>query len=71
MNAPIVFVSGSKGGVGKSITTMAVLDYLATENRYVKLLEADTSNPTSGTLMDSRWNANPWTSTRSMAGFSW
>jgi hypothetical protein len=24
---------------------MAVLDYLATENRYVKLLEADTSNP--------------------------
>ena len=45
MNPPIVFVSGSKGGVGKSITTMAVLDYLATENRYVKLLEADTSNP--------------------------
>jgi hypothetical protein len=45
MNAPIVFVSGSKGGVGKSITTMAVLDYLLTSNRYVKLLEADTTNP--------------------------
>lgn len=28
MNQPIVFVSGSKGGVGKSITAMPVLDYL-------------------------------------------
>ena len=45
MNAPIIFVSGSKGGVGKSLTTMAVLDYLATENRYVKLIESDTANP--------------------------
>ncbi|MGA2809400.1 MAG: protein mobD [Terracidiphilus sp.] len=45
MNSPIVFVSGSKGGVGKSITTMAVLDYLLTSNRYVKLLESDTTNP--------------------------
>jgi hypothetical protein len=45
MNAPIVFVSGSKGGVGKSITTMAVLDYLLASNRYVKLLESDTTNP--------------------------
>jgi len=45
MNAPIVFVSGSKGGVGKSITTMAVLDYFIAANRYVKLVEADISNP--------------------------
>jgi cellulose biosynthesis protein BcsQ len=40
MNQPIVFVSGSKGGVGKSITSMAVLDYLAAEHH-----EADTTNP--------------------------
>jgi hypothetical protein len=45
MNAPIVFVSGSKGGVGKSITTMAVLDYLANKQQMVKLVDADTSNP--------------------------
>jgi hypothetical protein len=45
MNAPIVFVSGSKGGVGKSITTMAVLDHLATKQQMTKLVDADTSNP--------------------------
>jgi hypothetical protein len=45
MNQPIVFVSGSKGGVGKSLTAMAVLDYFTAEHRYVRLLEADTTNP--------------------------
>jgi len=45
MNSPIVFVSGSKGGVGKSITTMAVLDYLVAGNKYLRLLESDTANP--------------------------
>jgi len=45
MNQPIILVSGSKGGVGKSLTAMAVLDFLTTEHRYVRLLEADTTNP--------------------------
>jgi hypothetical protein len=45
MNSPIVFVGGSKGGVGKSLTTMAVLDYLQTKQSMCKLVEADTSNP--------------------------
>ncbi len=45
MNSPIVFVSGSKGGVGKSITAMAVLDYLTVGQKLVKLVESDTSNP--------------------------
>jgi hypothetical protein len=45
MNQPIVFVSGSKGGVGKSITTMAVVDYLTASHRFLKLLETDTTNP--------------------------
>jgi hypothetical protein len=44
-NAPIVFVSGSKGGVGKSISTMAVLDHLSSKQQMVKLVDADTSNP--------------------------
>jgi len=45
MNSPIVFVTGSKGGVGKSITAMAVIDYLTTQQRFLKLLESDTTNP--------------------------
>lgn len=45
MNAPIVFVSGSKGGVGKSITAMAVLDYLGTKQQMARLVDADPSNP--------------------------
>ena len=45
MNSPIVFVSGSKGGVGKSIATMAILDYLTSANRFVKLVESDLANP--------------------------
>ncbi len=45
VNAPIIFVSGSKGGVGKSITTMAVLDYLGAKQQMAKLVDADPSNP--------------------------
>ena len=45
VNAPIIFVSGSKGGVGKSITTMAVLDYLGSKQQMAKLVDADHSNP--------------------------
>jgi hypothetical protein len=45
MNAPIIFVSGSKGGVGKSISAMAVLDYLTSKQQMVKLVDADNSNP--------------------------
>ena len=45
MNPPILFVSGSKGGVGKSIAAMAVLDYLTAAGRPVKLVETDLANP--------------------------
>ena len=45
MNEPIVFVSGSKGGVGKSLTTMALLDYLSQSHKFLKLIDADTNNP--------------------------
>jgi MinD-like ATPase involved in chromosome partitioning or flagellar assembly len=46
MNKPIYYVGGGKGGVGKSMVSMALLDYLAHEkgeNTY--LVETDTSNP--------------------------
>ena len=45
MNQPIIFVSGSKGGVGKSLTSMSLLDYASTQHKYVKLIDADVNNP--------------------------
>ena len=41
----IYLVGGSKGGVGKSIVTMATIDYLQTLGETVLLIESDTSNP--------------------------
>ncbi len=45
MNEPIIIVSGSKGGVGKSLTTMALLDHFAANHRFMKLIDADMNNP--------------------------
>jgi hypothetical protein len=45
MNQPIILVSGSKGGVGKSLTAMALMDYFSTNHKYVKLIDADVNNP--------------------------
>jgi hypothetical protein len=45
MNEPIIIVSGSKGGVGKSLTAMALLDYFAAKHKYLKLIDADVNNP--------------------------
>ena len=45
MNAPIYYIGGSKGGVGKSKLSFSLLDYLIEEGRKVLLLESDTSNP--------------------------
>lgn len=47
MNAKrkIYLVGGSKGGVGKSMVTMALLDYLSGKGEKLVLIESDTSNP--------------------------
>ena len=45
MNAPIFYVGGSKGGVGKSKVSFALIDYLLDDGKKVLLLESDTSNP--------------------------
>lgn len=45
MYRPIYFVSGSKGGVGKSIVSMAMLHYLENRDEKVFLIDADTANP--------------------------
>jgi len=41
----IYLVGGSKGGVGKSLVTMAVVDLLERMGESVLLIESDTSNP--------------------------
>ena len=45
MSKPIYLVGGSKGGVGKSMVSMALIDYLQSNGESVVLIETDTSNP--------------------------
>ena len=45
MNEPIIYVGGSKGGVGKSKLSFAIIDYLIECGNKVILIETDTSNP--------------------------
>lgn len=45
MNRPIYVVGGSKGGVGKSLVTMALVHQLSQSGDDVFLIDADTSNP--------------------------
>ena len=45
MAKPIYLIGGSKGGVGKTLVTMAVVDYLEAQQEAVLLIESDTSNP--------------------------
>lgn len=48
MAGAVLMVSGSKGGVGKSIVSMALSHYLLKRNEDVLLVEADTANPDVG-----------------------
>lgn len=41
----IYLIGGSKGGVGKSLVTMAMLDFLNVKGNQTILVESDTSNP--------------------------
>lgn len=45
MAAKIIIVAGSKGGVGKSLVTAALLDAFGESKREVFLIDSDTSNP--------------------------
>lgn len=44
-NPPIYYVSGDKGGVGKSIVTLSLMDYLRQQQQAILFIETDTSNP--------------------------
>ena len=46
--ARIFFVTGSKGGVGKPVGTIALFDDFEMRNRQVSLVETDTANPDVG-----------------------
>lgn len=48
MAKPIYLISGRKGGVGKSMVSMALLDYLQSLDADVLLIDSDTSNPDVG-----------------------
>jgi hypothetical protein len=45
MNTPIYYVGGSKGGVGKSLVSFALVDYLINRDQRVLLIDTDNSNP--------------------------
>jgi len=46
--ARVFFVTGSKGGVGKSVGAIALLDYFEMRTRQVSLVEINTANPNVG-----------------------
>jgi hypothetical protein len=45
MEKPILLVGGGKGGVGKSLLSIALVDYVSVTNRRPFLVETDTSVP--------------------------
>jgi hypothetical protein len=45
MNTPIYYVGGSKGGVGKSLFSFALADYLLNQETKVLLVDSDSDNP--------------------------
>ena len=45
MNTPMYYVGGSKGGVGKSLFSFALVDYLLQQEKNVLLVDTDTDNP--------------------------
>jgi hypothetical protein len=45
MAKKIYLIGGSKGGVGKSMVSMATIDYLQEQGESILLIESDTSNP--------------------------
>lgn len=59
MAKSIYLIGGSKGGVGKSLLTMATIDFLMERGESVLLVESDTSNPdvwkTYKDSVDAKW----------------
>lgn len=45
MSTPMYYVGGSKDGVGKSLVSFALVDYLVSRDQRVLLIDTDNSNP--------------------------
>ncbi len=45
VHPPIYFMGGDKGGVGKSIVSLSLVDYLQQKGQPILLMDTDTSNP--------------------------
>ncbi len=43
--APMYYVGGSKGGIGKSMISAALIDTLEQRGEQILLVETDTANP--------------------------
>ena len=65
---PIYWVGGSKGGVGKSMMTIATVDYLLERGKKVLLVECDTSNPDVGNAYQDELRVSSSNSMKPMAG---
>jgi hypothetical protein len=63
-----IVVHGDKGGVGKSMVAMALVDYLTSRGTPVAVLEADTRNPDVGRMFD---KSLPTTSTNIRVENGW
>lgn len=46
----IILVGGSKGGVGKSVVSLSLIDYYLSKNKPFLFVETDTSNPDVGKI---------------------
>jgi Mrp family chromosome partitioning ATPase len=58
MSKAIYVVGGSKGGVGKSLVSMALVHNLTQRGEEVFVIDADTSNPTFSNHTKTKWSAN-------------
>ncbi len=45
MTVPVYYIGGSKGGVGKSVVSIALMDYLSLSGFNPMAIETDTANP--------------------------
>jgi len=66
----ICWVGGSKGGVGKSVMTLATVDHLLEQGANVLLVECDTSNPDVWKAYKRRSKRSSSTSTRRTPGYT-
>ena len=66
----ICWVGGSKGGVGKSVMTLATVDHLLEQGANVLLVEYDTSNPDVWKAYKRRSKRSSSTSTRRTPGYT-